>query len=345
MKKILLLLLISLLFIFVYPPISIGQDIKLKINDDEISDFTVINNVSWVPLRPFLTALGCEIKWYPETETVVFGYDFPIALVPEVSSLLLNGTISSYTMGHPPTMINHQIHIPVRELAQILGCKLHWEPQRQTATFISKNVNGNVTIEELDDFYKKNRGFINSLCEQKPRLLSKYITYFNAANKNRTYNIGLACSHLNNTIVDPGAVFSFNGTTGPRGTVNGYKDSIIFKNGEKVIEAGGGVCQVSSTLYNAALAADLKILERHRHSLDVDYVPKGRDATVYYGHLDFKFKNNTPGQIQIKTQIINNQLTVSLYKIPQPTIDPIELLQGNASSGISKNFLFSLHFP
>ncbi|NLK00685.1 MAG: VanW family protein [Clostridia bacterium] len=220
-------------------------------------------------------------------------------------------------------MMNGQLHLPVRDLVQILDLGLHWKEETSTAFVEWKGAKKTISAADLDIFYKENRTAIDSLHKSKPKPIGKYTTYFNKFNKNRTENIHLACKRLNNTVVKPGEIFSFNRATGPRGAANGYKESIIFKGGKKVLEAGGGVCQVSSTLYNAALDAGMKIVERHPHSLYVDYVPVNKDATVYYGYLDFKFKNTTPHCIQVRGDVIGNQLTASLNKIPCP-YDPLQ---------------------
>lgn len=112
--------------------------------------------------------------------------------------------------------------------------------------------------------------------------------------ENRVYNIGLAISKLNGTIVKKDEEFSFNNTIGPMDEAHGYKEAVGFDtNGKKIKVSGGGMCQISSTLYNSVLIANLEVTERHPHSRRVYYVPKDKDATIYYGSLDFKFINNS----------------------------------------------------
>jgi len=143
--------------------------------------------------------------------------------------------------------------------------------------------------------------------------ISSYTTSFDASKTNRTHNIRLAAESINGTIIEPGGVFSFNDTVGPRKVVNGYKMAPIIS-GEKLIDGiGGGVCQVSSTLYNAVLLADLEIIERTGHSMPVPYVPKGRDATVNFGSLDFRFRNNTDQYLLIYAGVNGSYLTVKLF--------------------------------
>ncbi|MCL2336100.1 MAG: VanW family protein [Firmicutes bacterium] len=144
-------------------------------------------------------------------------------------------------------------------------------------------------------------------------LISQYSTRFNAAQVSRNYNIKVAAAALDGQLIAPGEVFSFNRVVGPRSSEAGYKTANVIVNNELVPGLGGGVCQVSSTLYNAVLLANLKIVERTNHSLPVGYVPIGRDATVSYDAVDFKFANDANFYIYIKTDVTGNNLTVKLY--------------------------------
>ncbi len=124
-------------------------------------------------------------------------------------------------------------------------------------------------------------------------------------NQNRAVNIQLAVNSINGAILMPGEVFSFNGTVGKRTTAKGYKIANIYTSNGITPGIGGGICQVSSTLYNAALEANLKITERNPHIYRVAYVPLGRDAAVSYGTEDFCFLNNTRWPIQIEGRLTN----------------------------------------
>lgn len=144
-------------------------------------------------------------------------------------------------------------------------------------------------------------------------LIARYSTRFDAGQAGRTYNIRVAAAALDGQLIAPGDVFSFNRVVGPRSSETGYKSANVIINNELVPGVGGGVCQVSSTLYNAVLLANLEIVERSNHSLPVSYVPIGRDATVVYGAVDFKFTNNTDFHIYMKSEVTGNNLTVKLY--------------------------------
>ena len=144
-------------------------------------------------------------------------------------------------------------------------------------------------------------------------LLSAYRTEFQYDNIPRAYNIGVAASALDGILVPPDKIISFNEIVGPRSTEAGYKDAGVIFNNELVQAPGGGVCQVSTTLYNSVLLAGLEVVERTNHSLPVSYVPIGRDATVVYETVDFKFRNNTKKYIYLKTITEESSLTVKVF--------------------------------
>ncbi|WP_406676503.1 VanW family protein [Moorella sp. ACPs] len=140
-----------------------------------------------------------------------------------------------------------------------------------------------------------------------------FTTVFNPADTGRTHNIRLASSTLDNTWLPPGGEFSFNLAVGPRTAERGYREALVIEDRNFVPGIGGGVCQVSSTLYNAALAAGLTIVERQPHGLAVGYVPPGRDATVVYGLIDLKIRNDTPFWYWLKARVASDKLTMTFY--------------------------------
>ncbi|HHY97927.1 MAG TPA: vanomycin resistance protein VanB [Firmicutes bacterium] len=144
-------------------------------------------------------------------------------------------------------------------------------------------------------------------------MISSYRSFFDPSNRDRSYNIRLTASRLNGIIVGPGEEFSFNEAVGPRGPEYGFREAFEIVSREFVPGFGGGVCQMSSTLYNAALLAGQHITERHCHSLPLNYVPLGRDATVHYGSLDLKFRNPLPWPVMIQAKVTGNQVIASIY--------------------------------
>jgi len=144
--------------------------------------------------------------------------------------------------------------------------------------------------------------------------LSKFSTEFKNPKKARAHNIELAAQKINNSVVEPGGEFSFNETVGPTTKRNGFKLGMIFNSGRRSQGYGGGVCQVSSTLYNAAKEAGMEVTERHEHSLDVGYIERGRDAATSYGVKDLKFKNPHNYHVQIKAYVSNETIITEIYR-------------------------------
>lgn len=138
-----------------------------------------------------------------------------------------------------------------------------------------------------------------------------YETWFHGSNQRYT-NISLALRSINNSLLWPGQQFSFNDVVGPRTPERGYMPAPVILRGAGAMDFGGGVCQASSTLYNAALAAKLTIIERHGHSKAIHYVPAGRDATVTYNYLDLKLKNNRDGPVIIYAGMSGNKIWIKI---------------------------------
>ena len=147
-------------------------------------------------------------------------------------------------------------------------------------------------------------------------LRSKFSTDISTSSQNRKDNVKKALSAFNGMIVEPNQIVSFNDTTGSRSAENGYKNAVIIFNGSYTSGVGGGVCQVSTTLYNALLRADLEIIEVCHHTLPPSYVPLSFDAMVSEGYADLIFKNNQPFPIYIKAYSDGKSATCEIYGQP-----------------------------
>jgi vancomycin resistance protein YoaR len=147
--------------------------------------------------------------------------------------------------------------------------------------------------------------------EQANQPLGYYETWIGGTFSRHT-NISLAAQGINNIVVWPKEPFSFNEVVGPRSVERGYLPAPIILMGSRENDFGGGVCQVSSTLYNAVLKAGLQVIERHPHSRRVAYVPAGMDAAVDYGSLDFKFANNLEEPIIVKAGTSQGKVWVKI---------------------------------
>lgn len=189
-----------------------------------------------------------------------------------------------------------------------------------------------INIEKTVDkiFHAKKNETVKSVKEViKPKIteaqlmkkivkISSYASIILDKTQERMNNLKIGMEWINNEKVLPGQVFSFNEVLGKRTKSKGYKKApVIIKTktgAKKKDDFGGGVCQITSTLYNALKIPGIEILERHPHSKTVGYVPKGEDATVSYGYLDFKFKNARSYPLMVKVQFTKQNLEVSIYE-------------------------------
>lgn len=153
--------------------------------------------------------------------------------------------------------------------------------------------------------------------------LAQTSTWLDESNTPRTNNVRLASAAINGTILNPGDEFSYNNVVGERTEARGYKPAGAYSGGKIIEEFGGGVCQPSSTLYMAVLRADLEVTERHNHSFTVSYTPLGEDATVDYGNLDFRFKNNTDYPVKILAEQTGGKMIMTIVgtKTSDKTVD------------------------
>lgn len=237
-----------------------------------------------------------------------------------------------------------EIDIPVeyKEPDEIDIQKIHDEIYKEPKdAYVEKNptvvhteVNGvdfKISIEEAKELIKENKQeyeiplqitkpkkTVKNLGEEAfPDLLSTFSTRFDASNYNRNVNIKLAAQKVNGTVIMPGENFSFNTVVGSRTIEEGFKEGTAYIGGKIVPDVGGGVCQVSSTIYNTALLANLKIVERSNHMFTTGYVAASRDATVYYGSLDFRFKNDRKYPIKLVASASGGVCKVSIYGIKE----------------------------
>ena len=158
-----------------------------------------------------------------------------------------------------------------------------------------------------------------------PDLLSTFTTYYGTGDVNRNTNIALAAKSINNVVLMPGEVFSYNTLIGDCSTKNGYRAATIYLNGELSTGVGGGICQVSTTLYNAVLRSNLEIVQRRNHSLGVTYVPAGQDAMVSIGTSDFQFKNNREYPVKVVAYTGKGSVTCQIYGLKNDTEYEVKL--------------------
>lgn len=183
--------------------------------------------------------------------------------------------------------------------------------------FISKfyryyydNQEGKMKVPIRKIYPKVDSGLLREISVRK---LGTYTTYFRKTNEERSHNIWLASEAIDSTVIFPGETFSFNEVVGERTIEKGYKRAPVIVKGELSEDIGGGICQVSSTLFNAVDLKGIQIVERYAHSKRVPYVPPGRDATVSWWGPDFTFKNLYNDPILIRSKVAYGTISVSIY--------------------------------
>ncbi len=172
-------------------------------------------------------------------------------------------------------------------------------------------------------------------------LLGAYSTNYSSSTGNRKANVALAASKINGTLLAPGDVFSYNGTVGPRDARLGWKMAHQYQDGLVVDGIGGGVCQVSSTLYNAVLLSGLKVVRRSNHSMPVAYLTAGRDATVSYDSVDFQFANSTGGPVYVAARTDGDRLLFRIYGAEPTERKVVDLFTSGRSYTRSGGFTVS----
>ena len=168
--------------------------------------------------------------------------------------------------------------------------------------------------------------------EAFPYVVSEFSTKYDASNINRSTNLAIAASKINGTVLMPGEEFSYNKVVGKRTVEEGYKDAKIYADGGVVDGLAGGICQISSTLYNAVLLANLEVIERHNHTYTTSYLPGGRDATVVWGTKDFKFKNTRSYPIKIEASVKNGIAEFIFHGMAEETEYNIKIIPVTTSS-------------
>ena len=162
--------------------------------------------------------------------------------------------------------------------------------------------------------------------------LGKFTSDYSSSTADRAYNIKLACEKINGYVLEPGEEFSYNDVVGPRTAERGFRIANVYVGNTVQPGIGGGICQESSTMYNAIIFANLEITERRNHTLPVSYVPMGRDATVSYGTTDFRFKNNTSHPIEIIATAEGGINTVSIMGTDEHPEREIKIVTSQTSS-------------
>ena len=210
---------------------------------------------------------------------------------------------------------------PFKVYAEVKGVDFDLE---KAQNFMQKNNNNTEFTIQLN--YTEPKVKLKNLkIDVFPNLLSSFSTRFDENNKERSNNLNIAASKIDGTILVPGEEFSYNKIVGERSIAAGYKEAKIYQGGKVIDGLGGGICQISSTLYNAVVCANLDVTERYNHQFITSYVQPGRDATVAYGSKDFKFKNNRTYPIRIDVYITSGIAKVDIYGIKEKEDKEIDI--------------------
>ena len=175
--------------------------------------------------------------------------------------------------------------------------------------------------------------------EAFPDLLSDFSTKYATSNRNRTTNLILAANKINGTVLMPGETFSYNQVVGERTIAAGYKEAAIYVQGKVENGLGGGICQIATTLYNAALLSNLEIVERSNHQFVPSYVGASRDATVVYGAIDFKFKNNRDYAIKLVCSVSGGIANFKIYGLKSENDYDVQIT--SRTTGTTSNYIYS----
>lgn len=213
-----------------------------------------------------------------------------------------------------------------------VGYKLHLDKFKELFfTYFFKKGSAKIEAPILEIHPKVDSELLANIRTQR---IGQYITYFNSNNKERSHNILLATESINNRVIFPGETFSFNEVVGKRTKEKGYLPAPVIVKGEVSEGIGGGICQVSSTLFNAVDRAGVKIIQRYSHSKRVPYVPPGRDATVSWYGPDFTFQNVLNEPILIRSKALNGRVLIEVYSSEYVQYTPRKV--PNASDALPK---------
>lgn len=249
--------------------------------------YAVVTGMDGQWSRSFETTSGID----EERALTVLG-----AIADELSSDVVNAQVASFdTQSGEFTFTESRAGARVDAQALLEDVKSAAAEGRKSVAITRETIYPTDTAGSLSEIYGK---------------IASATTNASSSNSNRLTNLKVACKALNGLCIEPGETFSFNGTLGKRTAKKGYKAAAAYENGVTTNQLGGGICQVSSTLFNAVAKADLKIVERAPHSRPSSYVDLGKDAVVNWPNQDFKFKNDTDYPVYLTATVTSNKRVV-----------------------------------
>lgn len=313
-----------------------GKDIDCSLNYDEE---TLIEKIADISSK--LPGAVVQSSYYIEDEELIIvkGKAGLTIKTDELKEQILNELKQINKIYDIITIPTEQVQPEAIDVEKIRN-EIYKEPQdayvSKNPTTVHTHVNGvdfAVSIEAAKEIISEDKDeyviplkitlaekTLDDLGEEVfPDLLSEYTTIYDPSNKNRSNNLSISAEKIDGTIVMPGEIFSYNQTVGERTIAAGYKEAGAYAGGRVVQDVGGGICQTSSTLYNAALLANLEIVDRSNHQFLTSYVSASRDATVAWGSIDFQFKNTRTYPIRIEAEAKNGVCKMAIYGIKEET--------------------------
>lgn len=290
------------------------------------------------------------------------------AMKAEVEDVKANGRAFTLSVSYDLTALNTkvaalatQIDVPAQN-AKVTGIDETTHTLAIQNEVVGHVVDQNALITAITDSLMKSSGSPISIpiIETQPTVTAATLqgsfvlrasatTDFSTSTSARKYNVKKGAGLINGTVVAPGEVFSTNDTLGTRTSGNGWKMANAYESGAVVPQAGGGVCQLSTTLYNAIVKADLEVVFRRNHSMPVHYIKEGLDATINsVGNIiDFQFKNNTTSDIIVIGYTVSNKLTFEIWGVPFGTTeyDEIKLTSSLVSTNDSAGEPIEMEVP
>ncbi|HBQ85253.1 MAG TPA: hypothetical protein DD811_02030 [Syntrophomonas sp.] len=285
----------------------------------------ICNGRTMISLTSLRAIFECDAFAQPG-EIRIINRDTFITMFPDRTDYLVNSEIRQSDTA-PLVSENGEIYVPLRLVAEEINYELCYDPYAaklilQSPAYSQTHPLPSVTPPPpppppVEFKPAGNWGAISGVIpvfSDSEEVMAGYFTRLLNSPPGRTTNIVLSCARINGKVLQPGEVFSFNQTVGPRTADTGYQTAAIFS-GKKVVEGvGGGICQTASTLYNLALEARLQIIERHPHSLKVLYAAPERDATVSWGTADLRFANSWDSPVKILCKVEGDLVLTALVR-------------------------------
>lgn len=295
--------------------------LKILMNGEEKTvnymPFVNVDGHTLISLADVVEFFDCQAQFADSNQVHLDRLDKSLLLRINEETYLSNGV--EYKLDAAPCRIDTEVFLPLRIVAEEFDYLVGFKSSSRTVIINSPD------YQDIEPEFKLPEGLSrwgtfdevpewSGLWPQE-QIISGYFTSLVNSSADRTGNITLSCSSINNNILNPGDIFSFNQIVGERLIAKGYRAAPIFM-GQKVVPGvGGGICQTASTLYNCVRDADLKVIERHPHTLKVTYVPNNMDATVSWGGADLKFRNNKEHPIKILITVYENYLVAAIARV------------------------------